>query len=66
MVPHHQGTIDMASAEIKYGHNDELRQLARRMVSQQKLEISSLRHALPAGVNLMPSTGAEAAARLSN
>src|SRR5437868_3607541 len=56
MVPHHQGTIDMASAEIKYGHNYELRQLARRMVSQQKLEISSLRHALPAAVNLMPST----------
>ncbi|WP_456733654.1 DUF305 domain-containing protein [Bradyrhizobium sp. USDA 3364] len=66
MVLHHQGTIDMASAEIKYGHNGELRQLARKMVSQQKQEISSLRHALPAAVNLMPSTGAEAAARASN
>jgi len=66
MVPHHQGTIDMASAEIKYGHNDELRQLARRMVRQQKQEISFLRQALPAAVRLMPSTGAEAAARASN
>ncbi|MCK1483833.1 DUF305 domain-containing protein [Bradyrhizobium sp. 193] len=46
MVPHHQGAVDMARAEIKYGRNDELRQLARRMVSQQEDEISSLRHAL--------------------
>ena len=30
MVPHHQGAIDLAHAEIKYGHNDALRQLAQR------------------------------------
>jgi uncharacterized protein (DUF305 family) len=30
MVPHHQGAIDMPRAEIKYGHNDELRQLAQK------------------------------------
>jgi uncharacterized protein (DUF305 family) len=36
MVPHHQGAIDMARAEIRYGHNGELRQLAQRIVSQQE------------------------------
>ena len=66
MVPHHQGTIDMARAEIKYGRNDELRRLARKMVSEQDQEISSLRHALPAAANLTPSTGAEIAARGPN
>jgi uncharacterized protein (DUF305 family) len=28
MVPHHQGAIDMAKAELKYGHNEQLRRLA--------------------------------------
>ncbi|RXT37791.1 DUF305 domain-containing protein [Bradyrhizobium betae] len=66
MVPHHQGAIDMARAEIKYGRNDELRQLARRMMSEQKEEISSLRHALPAVARLAPSTGAEIASHAPN
>jgi uncharacterized protein (DUF305 family) len=61
MVPHHQGAIDMARAEIKYGRNDALRQLAKRIVSEQEEEISSLSHALPAVVSLAPSTGAEIA-----
>lgn len=61
MVPHHQGAIDLTRAEIKYGRNDALRQLAKRMVSEQEEEISSLSHALPAVVSLAPSTGAEIA-----
>lgn len=55
MVPHHQGAIDMARAEIRYGRNDELRQ-----------EISSTRHALSAAANLMPSTSAEIALHAPN
>src|SRR5438270_12086697 len=43
LVPHHQGAVDMARAEIKYGRNEELRQFARRLVSQQDDESSSLR-----------------------
>lgn len=61
MVPHHQGTIDLARAEIKYGRNDELRQIARKTVSRQDQEIFSLRHVLPAAANLTPSTGVEIA-----
>lgn len=66
MVPQHQGAVDMARAEIKYGRNDELRQFARRMVSQQEGEISSLRHALPAAASLTPSTGAQIASHAPN
>ena len=33
MVPHHQGAVDMAKAELKYGHNEQLRRLAREIVA---------------------------------
>lgn len=66
MVPHHQGTIDLARAEIKYGRNDELRQIARKMVSEQDQEISSLRHALPVAAHLAPSAGVVIAAHAPN
>ena len=29
MVPHHQGAVGMAKAELKYGRNEQLRRLAR-------------------------------------
>ena len=45
MIPHHQATIDMAEAELKYGHDDELRRLAEKIVAQQQQEISILRRA---------------------
>ena len=32
MVPHHQGAVDMAKAELKYGHNEQLRRLAQEIV----------------------------------
>lgn len=55
MVPHHQGAIDIARAEIWYGRNDETRR-----------EISSPRHPLSAAANLMPPTGAEIALHAPN
>jgi uncharacterized protein (DUF305 family) len=45
MIPHHQGAIDVARAELKYGHNSELRQLAQKIVDSQKQEIAIMRHA---------------------
>jgi uncharacterized protein (DUF305 family) len=44
MIPQRQGAIDLAKAELKYGHNDELRRLAETIVAQQQQEISILRH----------------------
>ena len=46
MVPHHQGAVDMAKAELKYGHNKPLRQLARDIVANQQREITEMRGAI--------------------
>lgn len=46
MTPHRQGAIDIARAELKYGHNEALRQLARDMIAEQEHEISVMRAAV--------------------
>ena len=46
MVPHHQGAIDMAKAELSYGHNKLLRRLAQEIIATQEQEIAVMRHAL--------------------
>jgi uncharacterized protein (DUF305 family) len=53
MVPHHQGAVDMAQAELKYGHDRQLRRLAREIVVTQQREIAVMRRAL--GEKLPPS-----------
>lgn len=39
MLPHHQGAVDMAMAELKYGKDPELRRLATGIINAQKKEI---------------------------
>jgi hypothetical protein len=46
MVPHHRAAIDMARAELKYGHNELLRRLARKIAADQQQEISVMRLAV--------------------
>src|SRR5258708_1981288 len=46
MVPHHQGAIEMAKAELKYGHNAQLRRLAEKIVEDQQQEIAAMRLAV--------------------
>ena len=46
MVPHHQGAIDMAQAELRYGHNEQLRRMAQEIVVEQQQEIAAMRLAL--------------------
>jgi hypothetical protein len=46
MVPHHQGAIDMAEAELSYGHNEPLRGLAQEIIVTQEQEIAAMRRAL--------------------
>jgi hypothetical protein len=53
MVPHHQGAIDMAKAELRYGHNEQLRRLAQEIIVTQQQEIAAMRLAL--GQPLSPS-----------
>jgi Uncharacterized protein conserved in bacteria len=45
MVPHHQGAIDMAKAELCYGHNEPLRGLAQGIIVSQQQEIVAMQHA---------------------
>jgi Domain of unknown function (DUF305) len=56
MVPHHQGAIDMAQAELLYGHNEQLRRIAQEIVVEQQQEIVAMRRAL--GQPLPPSAPA--------
>ncbi len=46
MVPHHQGAIDIAKAELSYGHNETLRRLAQEIIVTQQQEIAAMRCAL--------------------
>jgi uncharacterized protein (DUF305 family) len=49
MVPHHQGAVDMAKAELKYGHNEQLRRLAGEIVAMQQQQITVMRDAVADG-----------------
>ena len=46
MIPHHQGGIDMAMAELRHGRDDGLRGLARNIIAAQQREIAVMRAAL--------------------
>jgi uncharacterized protein (DUF305 family) len=46
MIPHHQGAVDMAEAELHYGHNRKLRRIARNIVAGQRQQIGAMRAAL--------------------
>jgi len=46
MVPHHEGAIAMAQAELRYGKNEQLRRMAQEIVVTQQQEIAAMRMAL--------------------
>jgi hypothetical protein len=46
MIPHHQGAIDMALAELRYGHDEKLRRLAQEIIVSQAQEIAVMRMAM--------------------
>lgn len=46
MVPHHQGAIEMAQAQLRYGHNEQLRRLAQEIIVEQTQEIAVMRLAV--------------------
>jgi uncharacterized protein (DUF305 family) len=48
MVPHHQGAIEMAQAELRYGHNEQLRRIAQEIIVDQTQEIAAMRLAIEA------------------
>jgi Domain of unknown function (DUF305) len=46
MAPHHQGAIEMAQAELRYGRNESLRRMAQEIIVTQLQEITAMRLAL--------------------
>ena len=49
MIPHHQGAIDMAKAELRHGRNEQLRRIAQEIIVDQEQEIAAMRLALVDG-----------------
>jgi uncharacterized protein (DUF305 family) len=39
MIPHHQGAVDMALVELRYGKDERLKRLAQEIIVAQKQEI---------------------------
>jgi uncharacterized protein (DUF305 family) len=67
MVPHHQGAIDMAQAELLYGHNQKLLRICQEIVVEQLQEIAAMRLAIgepasPSWIIDAPKTPVKAAA----
>lgn len=56
MQPHHQGAIDMAVAQLRYGKNEQLKRIAQEIIVDQQQEIAAMRLAL--GRPLPPSQAA--------
>lgn len=43
MIAHHQGAIDMAQVEVKYGTDPEMKALAETIIKAQQPEIDQMR-----------------------
>jgi uncharacterized protein (DUF305 family) len=43
MIPHHQGAIDMAQVELKFGKDPALRKMAEAVIRDQTREIAEMK-----------------------
>jgi hypothetical protein len=66
MVPHDQGAVDMAKAELRYGHNERLRRLAQETVVTRGQEIALMRHAIGEDVALSAASPAQPGTMVSS
>jgi len=56
MMPHHQGAIDIARAELKYGHNEEVLRLVHDIIAEQENEMLVMRSTV-GGANIRAQHG---------
>ncbi|MFL9981950.1 CopM family metallochaperone [Paraburkholderia sediminicola] len=43
VIPHHQGAVDQAEVELKYGDDPQMRALAKNIIEAQKEEIAFMK-----------------------
>lgn len=55
MIPHHRGAVEMAEAELRFGHDPILRRLAQGIIVEQRQEIAVMRQALAALPPALPA-----------
>jgi uncharacterized protein (DUF305 family) len=48
MIPHHQGAVEMAEAELRFGRDPVLRRLAQGIIVEQRQEIAVMHRAIAA------------------
>jgi uncharacterized protein (DUF305 family) len=58
MIPHHQGAIDMALLQLKYGRDEKLKRLAQSIIIEQGQEIAYMRTLLASPPGAAASTRA--------
>ena len=59
MIPHHQGAVDMAKAQLLYGKNPVLRRLAQEIIVTQGSEIAVMRAELARGKDVRTARPAD-------
>lgn len=42
MIAHHQGAIDMANLQLEHGDDEQMKQLARKIIADQQREIAEM------------------------
>lgn len=62
MIPHHQGAIEMADIELRYGKDERLRRLAQGIIVEQRQEIAVMREILGAEDALPAATAPSSSA----
>ena len=56
MTPHHRGAIEMTQAELRHGHNEQLRRMAQEIIVTQQQEIVAMRLALGQSLTQLSSS----------
>jgi uncharacterized protein (DUF305 family) len=46
MIPHHQGAIDMAEVQVKYGKDEKVKAMAQKIIDDQEREIAEMKKML--------------------